>query len=243
MRALASPELLAVWEWGEDRHPIDRSLALLASALPERSWDELAALPVGRRDAMLLELRRRSFGSVLEARFPCSDCGEAMELELEISELLRQAGDSDRTEVEIAADGWQVRCRLPDSRDLAALVTCSDEDQGREMLMRRCIVSASLNGTERTIDDLPAAVTDALSRRMEDADPLAVIELQATCPECGHVDTALLDAGAVVWTEVCSEADRLLREIDVLARRYGWTEQQVLALSPRRRRAYLDLEP
>jgi hypothetical protein len=242
MRALASPELLAVWEWGEDRHTIDRSLALLAAAMPEASWDELAALPVGRRDALLLELRWRSFGSLVEAHAPCSACGETMEIELEIRDLLDRAGDTDDTEIELEMDGWEIRCRLPDSRDLAAVVGCADDQEGRGLLLDRCVTRALRNGNDHSATELPPQVIDELSQRLEAADPLAVIEIQATCPECGHGDSELLDAGSLVWSEVRTEADRLLREVDVLARRYGWTEDEVLALGPRRRRAYLELE-
>jgi len=242
MRALASPELLAVWEWGEDRHTIDRSLALLAAALPEKSWDELAELPVGRRDALLLELRWRSFGSIVEAHSPCSSCGETMEFELGIRGILERAGGTEDIEVELDVDGWEIQCRLPDSRDLAAVVGCGDDEAGRRLLLDRCVASVRRNGRDSSADRLPEPVIKALSDRLEEADPLALIELQAICPDCGHVDTELLDAGSLLWSEVRSEADRLLREVDVLARRYGWTEDEVLALGPRRRRAYLELE-
>lgn len=242
MKALASPELLAVWEWGEDRHTIDRSLALLAAALPEKSWDELAALPVGRRDGLILELRWRIFGPFLEAHVPCSACGETMELELEIRELLARAEAFEGTEVELAVDGWEIRCRLPDSRDLAAIVGCGDEEAGRALLLERCVETARRIGRDCTADQLPGPVIDALSKSLEEADPLAVIELQSTCRECGHVGAEFLDSGSLVWSEVRGEVERLLREVDVLARRYGWTEDEVLALGPRRRRAYLELE-
>ena len=41
--------------------------------------------------------------------------------------------------------------------------------------------------------------------------------------------------------EVQARARRLLREVDVLARAYGWTEADVLALSEQRRTAYLEI--
>jgi hypothetical protein len=38
---------------------------------------------------------------------------------------------------------------------------------------------------------------------------------------------------------VDARARRLLHEVDVLARTYGWTEDEVLALSEQRRASYL----
>jgi hypothetical protein len=165
-----------------------------------------------------------------------------MEFELEIQEFVGQADEAGCTEIEVSVAGWEVRCRLADSRDLAAIVRCDEEVEGRAVLLRRCVVEARWNGRGWTSGELPANVLEALSKRLEAADPLAVIQLQSTCPECGHTNTAILDPGAVVWSEVRSEADRLLYEVDVLARRYGWTEEEILNLGPRRRRAYLELE-
>jgi hypothetical protein len=242
MHVLASRELLTVWEWGEGRHAIDRSLALLAAACPERSWEELAALPVGRRDALLLELRRKSFGSVLDVHTTCSSCFEHIEVSVEIGDLLALAGEPDTGEVAVSVSGWKVQVRLPDSNDLAAAALCSNEAEGRALLLQRCVLNASHDGRDRTPEELPPPVVEELSARLEAADPLAVIEIQSTCPSCGHVVTDDLDAGALLWSEVESEAHRLLLEVDTLARRYGWTEEEVLALGPRRRRAYLGLE-
>ena len=51
---------------GQDQHPLDRALTLLA-ACPELTRDELAALSVGQRGglARLLTLRERTFGPAL----------------------------------------------------------------------------------------------------------------------------------------------------------------------------------
>jgi hypothetical protein len=52
-----------------------------------------------------------------------------------------------------------------------------------------------------------------------------------------------MDVAAFVWAEIESEARRLLLEVDVLARRYGWSERDILDMSPIRRYQYLELTP
>ncbi len=74
---------------------------------------------------------------------------------------------------------------------------------------------------------------------MADADPLGEVLAGLTCPDCGAAFEAELDVAAFVWAEVDASARRLLHEIDVLARAYGWTESEVLALTERRRSSYL----
>ena len=46
MRPLSAHDLLRVWELGEDQHPLDRALTILATACPELTWDELATLSI-----------------------------------------------------------------------------------------------------------------------------------------------------------------------------------------------------
>ena len=86
-------------------------------------------------------------------------------------------------------------------------------------------------------DDLLAALADEMSAR----DPQAEVLLDLTCPACGSRWQALFDIAAFFWTELAAEAKRLLREVDALARAYGWREADILALSPQRRQAYLEL--
>jgi hypothetical protein len=76
---------------------------------------------------------------------------------------------------------------------------------------------------------------------MEAADPVAAVTLGVTCPRCGNQWPAALDIAAFVWDEVAVWGERLLAEVDVLARVYGWPEPEVLALSKWRRRRYVEL--
>ena len=69
----------------------------------------------------------------------------------------------------------------------------------------------------------------------------ADVELAAACAECGSSFEIPFDIGSFLLREVEVWAGRVLREVHVLAREYGWDETAILRLSPRRRRSYLDL--
>lgn len=43
------------------------------------------------------------------------------------------------------------------------------------------------------------------------------------------------------WDEINHWAKRLIHDVHILAVAYGWSEEKILALSPWRRQAYLDL--
>ena len=65
--------------------------------------------------------------------------------------------------------------------------------------------------------------------------------LDFDCPACRHRWQAVFDILTFFWTEIRREARRLLEHVHVLARAYGWREGEILALSERRRQAYLEM--
>ena len=58
--------------------------------------------------------------------------------------------------------------------------------QRRQMLLDRCVVSASVGGTSATAEQLPAEVVQAIARRLGEADPQADAQLALRCPACSH---------------------------------------------------------
>jgi hypothetical protein len=88
---------------------------------------------------------------------------------------------------------------------------------------------------------LPAELIEAVEAAMAQADPLAEVVVTLECPACAGAFDADLDLGSYVWAELDARARRLLLDVDILARAYGWTEPEVLALGEPRRAAYLRL--
>ncbi len=80
-----------------------------------------------------------------------------------------------------------------------------------------------------------------LAAGLAEADPGAELLLELLCPACGHAWDEALDVASFFWAELDVQARRLLREVHVLARAYAWREADILALSPRRRRLYLEM--
>lgn len=241
MRALTARDLVEVWEVGEDQHPLDRALTLLAAAYPERSWDELAALSVGQRDARLLALRERTCGPKLSAVVECPRCAQRLEFEMRVSDLRAADAGAGEDAREFVADGVALRFRLPDSRDLAAVLDLEDPDAARGLLVRRCVLQAGRDGTPVDVEELPGGVVAGLAERISECDPQAEVLLDLRCPACGHAWQALFDIVSFFWAELAARAKRLLREVHELARAYGWREADILGMSARRRRLYLEM--
>ena len=225
--------LLTLWESGQTRHPIDRALLLCAWARPDVAPEHLAQLPLGTVNAALLHMRASLFGPDLELQLECEHCGEELELHLTTGQLLAQAPQVHDAQASIDIRGYAFR--LPDSRDLAAVAPQQDADAAALELLERCCVGRPDDGV--ALDDVLAQA----ELQLEAADPLADMRLDVACDACGCRSHAAFDAGALLWNDLQRHARELLAQVHVLARAYGWSESDVLALSPARRAAYLDL--
>ncbi|HEU0016375.1 MAG TPA: hypothetical protein VFQ45_22030 [Longimicrobium sp.] len=240
MDALSGAGLLRVWEAGQAQHPVDRALTVLAAAGAGGPRARLAALPLPERDRRLLRARQALLGPALGAFAVCPACAERVEFSVDSRDLVppeEQGGGPWEAE----GGGVAMRFRLPDSRDLAAAARAAGVDGARRRLAERCVLEA--RGAEGPVPPgaLPGAALDALARRMAEVAPHAELSFALACPACGTEWRAELDVAAFFWAELAARARRLLREVDGLARAYHWSEGEILALSPARRRAYLEL--
>lgn len=163
---------------------------------------------------------------------------EDMEFDLDAGELAGSLGGRGESAVRVQQDGWDVEFRLPGVADLTAAARAADP---RTALLARCLVSAGHDGTAVTAGELPAQVQRRIVDAVEAADPGADTALNVACPECGRATRAELDIASYLWTELDAWARDVLLDVHLLATAYGWSEPEILALSPTRRRYYLEL--
>lgn len=241
MSALSARDLLLVWEQAERLRPAERALALLAAACPELPDDALGALSLGRREARLWTLYEETFGPGLELATPCPRCGETLEIEVRIEDLEIRSGEGAAEEVEIEEAGLRLRLRPLAGGDFAAAAACADTAAARRLLTARSVLAASRGGVAIDPSELTGGEMEVLSRALAAMDPRAEVLLDLACPGCGHRWQSLLDAADCLWFEIDAAARRLLREVHALARAYGWREAEILAMSARRRRRYLEI--
>jgi hypothetical protein len=241
VRSPSAAELLEVWEAGAALSHPRRALLLLEVVDTDFGGEAISGVPVGRCDAELLRLRAKLFGPRLVAVVPCSDCGEPLESSILVNDLILPDEVSERS-TQVRRGGYEIATRLPTIGDLAALRASGLDASSRSMLLTRCIVTAR-DGRGELVDPdrLPGPILDAIETWMASADPQADLRLDLTCPSCSHRWQASFDAAAFLWSELHAWATRTLRDVHTLARAYGWSEEEVLRLSPTRRRLYLEM--
>jgi hypothetical protein len=239
MSALDATTLLTAWEQGVSQHPLQRAMTLLALACPHKSVNEWAGVSIGERDRQLFQLREELFGSKLEAVAGCPKCGMSLELSFSTRDLQTPPAETLSPEsLSLNSGGYEVNYRLPTTTDL--LEVAEQKSQARELLLERC-VNARQGAIEVPAAMLPGPLVELVGEKMAQADPQAEIQIAMTCPACSHQWTAVFEICSFLWGEIEDWAERLLHDVHSLAKAYGWSERDVISMSARRRRLYLEM--
>ena len=238
MRALSHADCLALWEQGQTLHPLDQGLLAVQAAFPGSQRESVADWPLGRRNQALAELRCACFGRWLRGWTACEQCGDRLEFEVDGNALTASTVASSDNSIELHGSVF----RLPTSRDLARIAGEHDPSLAARLLVEQCMVSGS--GQDSSENQFASQSwteeeLEAIGERMTEADPLAEILLHFDCPACSHAFDLCLDLAAFLWSELEGRAKRLLRDVHTLASAYGWSEVEILSLSPARRDFYL----
>lgn len=243
MGKLTAARMLDIWEQGLHQPWLQRSLILLAAACPEMEPEDLLNLSIGRRDQRLLLLRERLFGSWLINTAICPQCSERVEWENRIMDFSLSSSQSESIpdEFDVTIEKYHLRLRLPNSLDLARVIHDDDTEKARKQLLTRCILKAEYTDAECAVDQLPDHILQEIDHRLETLDPQAEIRIHLQCPECSHSWDAIFDITSFLWDELNNWAERTLLMIHRLAGGYGWTEKDILSLSPLRRQIYLGM--
>jgi hypothetical protein len=209
--------LLDGWRIGGPPHPrLDRLLRALAPG----DGDALGRDTLGMRNQRLLRLHARFGGGTLEAVATCPSCGTVDAFALPGAALLALPPPP----ADAAAQLGALRFRVPRMDDLLG-------DDPRPLVERCCAGAAAL------APDAIAQAGDALDA----LDPVANPVFDLVCSACGTAYRAAVDIAAFVAEALDRCAARLLREIDMIAAAYGWSEAAIVALPAERRRRYVTM--
>src|SRR5262249_23754362 len=121
MLSIPTAALLQAWERGHDASPGERGLILLALAHPDVPVAVLGSWPVGQRDAALLSMFERLFGSRLAAQAECPRCNAALEMDFPVAMMAAPAAKPMSNHFILEHAGYRLTYRLPTAGDLAAL--------------------------------------------------------------------------------------------------------------------------
>jgi len=234
----SASDVLRLWETASAAPAVSRATALLAAANGE-DVASTGAHSLGVRDRGLMELRRQLVGETVEACTACPQCGAQIEACFPLADLLAQS-DAPVATMAVDLHGKRLLLKAPSTSALEQLTSgCHHEAELREAVISLCVQSCTDTNGEPAV--VPADADSVIAEALEKLDPLAAIHISLDCPDCTAGFEMPFDPAEFVWCEISQAAERLLWEVDQLARLYHWPEADILALSPRRRAAYLGM--
>lgn len=251
LRELTGRDHLFLMEQCHELRPAHWTTELLARCVirlgsKEATRDSVRSLTVGDREALLLQLRRLTLGDRMSCVISCPECHEKLDLEIDVANILQPPDNAPVREHELtlgceSGDSTIVRFRLPQGIDqeTVASLALTDVKTAADLLLRRCIISVTNNG--EVTDELPASLHECLATRMAELDSQAEINVLANCEACGGSFSVVFDAAMFLFQELEAEFQRLYREIHLLAFHYHWSPTDILNLSRRERRRFLEL--
>lgn len=242
MKRINAEELLDIRDRCMHFTLMNKSLYLL-SRLYDNDIGAMAKLSIGERDARLLHFRKWIFGPRLINFAVCPSCNGKVEWEAAVDDILLQEIDLGPGPkiFNVKKEGYSIDFRLPDSNDIQRAIVDKLGSSDASAIVSACILDIR-HGKKKTLPhQIPEPVLEAVSNRMAEADPQADMSMQLNCSHCGNLWKASFDILSYLWTEIDNWARRLFKDVALLARTFGWNEQEILSLSPMRRQQYIEL--
>jgi hypothetical protein len=197
----------------------------------EDGREEIWCLSLAARIGGLLAVFASTTRSdVLDQAVRCPGCREELEVSLPVTRLLDLARSAeDQSEIVVDTRDGPVRLRRPRGSDQRAWRQREHDDAEAGVLASLVVAG-------------PTTDRSALDAALAEFDPLTCFALDVTCPCCGARSDIPIDLEASLLVELARVQARTIRDVAALARRYGWSEAEVLTVPPWRRRIYLDLD-
>lgn len=236
--------LLQIWEDTRLAHPIRRALALLDAGWPEVGGGAWVGAPVGRRDTCLVHFYGMLFGSHFHTAARCPSCGEQIDATFTIKDTGFGALDLPGAEevFQFRDGGYELEYRLPSSDDLLTIAADAlDAEAAQLRLVERCVRRAMHLDRPVPPADLPGSIITGLAEGMAERDPAADMRVDLECPACRNGWSTRFDIVVYASAELDDWAQRLLADTHALALAYGWSEREIVGLSPARRQLYLEM--
>lgn len=229
-RPLTENRLLEVWEQCYGCSHFQRATRLLHFASPGLSGQQLGDLAVGERDQILISSCVNIFGQVIEAKTRCSECGVDLETQIDLTSFLSpEYKAKNSAEISIGAKVVTLEpIRIKDLSDMHLL--------GPSQWLATKILVVEEGQQQPTLEQ-----QELVNESLADLDPKADLCVEMTCSECGSIWLDAFDITCHFWIKLDALCKKLLVSIHVLANAYGWTEQDIMRLSPWRREVYLDM--
>ncbi len=216
-------------------------------------------LLVADRDYLMLKLRQLTNGDRVEATLACpnSQCGEKIDIDFDLRQIPIKSGEISSWvfTIEVPKQAacedsggdkyYKIEFRLPnggDQEELAPLAV-NNESEAVNTLLARCIQQIDGIGEfdETYIKKLSLSARRKIENTMAELAPQVDLEMEAQCPECEQIFSFPFNMSQFFLDEMKVNLEQLYQEVHFLAFYYKWSEAEILSMTRKKRRTYLQL--
>ncbi|MCL1976763.1 MAG: hypothetical protein FWG55_01430 [Candidatus Bathyarchaeota archaeon] len=194
-------------------------------------------LPVGDRIALILHLRKITFGPILHCTIQCPNCADNLSIDFPIDSILQPPQTNPQTTYHLKLEDYSLQIRPITGADLENITLNQNTPNLQEKLLRYCILTSDPPLPEI----LNTQLQEQLSTKLSEIDQQADLTLNINCHACNKTFQTPLDIEDFFFQEVTSRCRQLEREIHWIALHYHWTEKDILALPSSKRKRYVEL--
>lgn len=211
--------------------------ATYATLADEPASPEIARrLCAGAREWLLQRAAHRLRPGVEWFESRCGACGEPFDLSLSLADAGRSRGAGGFPEVEVRTSLGKRRFEAPCGHHEEAWAGRRQDAavDPRRFFAAVCGLSddAAAEAERFDEDDL-----ERIDQALEEVSPDVADSVRSTCPTCGEPTRSRLDPLTFGFPDTLG----ILREVNAIAGRYGWSEERILALPAHRRSTYAAL--
>lgn len=202
--------------------------------LPEDFFRELS---VGKRLECLLALASGEKCLPFIFPFHCTGCGQELEMELTLEEIMEQqrAADLIKTvKVEIGGEAFLFRKPCGRDQEIWAGMVFEDEKEA-------AMAMVGILAVDSDITKLDAKNFDLLDKAMDEADPLVNFLCRINCSECDATNEFFIDLCDTALGMLNRLQQQLIVMVHKLASHYNWSEKEIFEVPHWRRMEYLEL--
>jgi hypothetical protein len=199
--------------------------------------DEAWSWTLSQRLQALLAMRVASGDVKLDLQSSCVQCGEAMEIGLDLRDF---AGEPAAPRFTWRSDdGVELALRLPNGRDLQRWMSGDAEASASHETLAASLIESVSGIATGTKPPALATLLPQLDEAFEAHDPLTALHLRTSCPACAHDNTLACDLESMLIDGFARAQFRMLDDVWRLAQACHWSEAEILALPRWRREHYL----
>ena len=194
-------------------------------------------LSVGDRIALIIHLRKITFGTMFYCTIHCPSCKDKLSVDIPIDQLLQPVYTNVQTAYTIELEGYALKIRPITGLDLENIALNQNTSDLTEKLLTSCILVANPPLPKSLNNQLQEQISTELSK----IDPQADLNLKVNCPNCNENFQIPIDIEDFFFKEVTTRYRQLEQEMHCIALHYNWDEKTILSLPLSKRKRYVEL--